>query len=530
MRKLDSGLHTHELLNIKDMPKTEIDVSRIRKDIDTLNEKNNEIKNYYTSCEKQSRYELMNDQPFASGGQASIFDLKDSEGSEVSLCLKVININNVLAQTEDENQNKVLERFNLEIDNLISLKDCMNVVDLYACFASPEIWIDEDNVMKYDPDKGGYLYLVMEKLTPLDEYFRSLKRKLKNSADKDQRLFSLLKKLTIDICLALAECEKNKILHRDVKEANILVRENGDKEPDFVLADFGISRIGCEGTVTQVGSLDRIAPEIRDGVKLNNFNSDIYSLGRSIRELLKQLDSPEDCLGFDVFDRVIAKAEERNPERRYTDANEMLEDLKDKLSYDYAKKLFCDFKNDEALGIAYKVLETPKNVEETTNCKRLISIIKHNKAYDSSKNSITDPDLFKEALDEMYELAYVEDIKASYFYFLYWLQSHNRFKIQELNKQLKFLRYSAENGYAFAQSSYGILLYEGRLVDKNEELGFNYIMKAVEQNCYDAKRYLIESIARESEKIKPSEEMIQAIKEDIKDEKAQRINNRSLFI
>ncbi len=509
--------------NVVDKPDIGIKVEYVIEDIKELNE-----------CIGYERYKLLKSKPFAVGGQASIFDISDAEHPEESLCLKVINVNHVLCHEEHENPERVLKRYRLEIDSLKNLNDCINVVNLYRCFASAEMY-DENCEIKYSPGKRGYMYLIMEKLTPLNNYIESLRDRLENDPNKNQRLLSLFKKITIDICLALAECEKNHILHRDVKLDNILVRETANGEPDFVLADFGISRTDVAGQiVTRMGTPDHTAPEIIYGLNLHGYNADIFSLGRMIRDLLIFIDNPADCPGFADFDKAIAKAEEVRPEIRYENANKMLEDLKEKFSYDYAKKLFCDSKRDEALEVARNALNSSKSDEEKTNCRRLIAIIKHNKAYNPNYFEINDRALFDESLDEMFNLAYKGDMKASYFYFVYWNQTINRMRrtlyVEKLQPNLKFLIAPAEDGFAPAQFEYGKMLYEGRLVDKNEKLGFDYIMKAVEQDYFVAKRYVVNRIANNSEKIDFLEATLRIIKDDIKDEKTQRTKDIIKFI
>ena len=511
--------------NITDMPDIEINPRFIYEDLENLNA------NERRKPQREFNYKLLSNNPFATGGQASLFDIEDTVHPGVPLCLKAINVNHVLGQVKGENPEKVLERYNMEINNLMELRHCINVVNLNCCFASASMY-DEEQKIKYSPDERGYMYLIMEKLTPLTEYIDSLMKKLEKAPNRDQRLLSLFKKLTIDICLALMECEKQHILHRDVKLGNILVRENADANPDFVLADFGVSRKDVKGkVVTQMVTPSRTAPEIVYGIRLHNYNSDIYSLGCSIRDLLRYLDNPADCPEYKIFDNVIAKAEEINPQNRYKNANEMLEDLKDKLSYDYAKKLLCDSKSDEALDTAYKTLENSKNSEEKTNCRRLIAIIKHNKAYNSNSSEKTKDTMFIESLNEMSILASKErDVKASFFYFHYWLQNNPKFDRQEFNSKYKFLEYSAKMGFAPAQFEYGIFLQAGEWVNKDETLGLAYIKKAIEQDYFGAKRYLIDHIGDIAEKINLPKDKIQIIKEEIKNEKEQRAKDILKFI
>ncbi len=87
---------------------------------------------------------------------------------------------------------------------------------------------------------------------------------------------------------------KQRITHRDVKPANILVGlDNGDAEPiieSVKLADFGIAKAAGESasltsTGTTVGTMHYISPEAIEGDDVDN-RSDIYSLGCTAFHLL----------------------------------------------------------------------------------------------------------------------------------------------------------------------------------------------------------------------------------------------------
>ncbi|MGW5575295.1 serine/threonine-protein kinase [Nocardia thailandica] len=80
------------------------------------------------------------------------------------------------------------------------------------------------------------------------------------------------------ILAALRAAHAVGVLHRDVKPANVLVREDGSP----VLTDFGIAAIhgmtGLTSTGSVVGSLDYVAPERLNGIE-GNPASDLWSLG-----------------------------------------------------------------------------------------------------------------------------------------------------------------------------------------------------------------------------------------------------------
>lgn len=77
----------------------------------------------------------------------------------------------------------------------------------------------------------------------------------------------------------------NKIIHRDIKLENILVKNEIDKETNLIvkvpkLADFGFSIIQEENMITGViGTSYYIAPEIISEKNYDGYKSDIFSLG-----------------------------------------------------------------------------------------------------------------------------------------------------------------------------------------------------------------------------------------------------------
>lgn len=80
------------------------------------------------------------------------------------------------------------------------------------------------------------------------------------------------------ILAALRAAHSVGVLHRDVKPANVLVREDGSP----VLTDFGIAAVndmtGLTATGSVVGSLSYVAPERLGGIE-GNPASDLWSLG-----------------------------------------------------------------------------------------------------------------------------------------------------------------------------------------------------------------------------------------------------------
>lgn len=153
------------------------------------------------------------------------------------------------------------------------------------------------------------------------------------------------------VCQGLAHAHEQGILHRDIKPANILIDRKGiPKITDFGLAkdldeDSGLTQSGVT-----MGSPQYMSPEQANGeTELIDQRSDVYSLGASLYQMLTGtppfqgkttialiqkilMEEPEDPRarnpGIDVdLASICLKCIEKEPERRYSTAQEVLEDL-----------------------------------------------------------------------------------------------------------------------------------------------------------------------------------------------------------
>ena len=183
-------------------------------------------------------------------------------------------------------------------------------------------------------------YIAMEFLTG-----RSLRELL------DSGLVLPLERITeiaAQIADGLAFAHANDVVHRDIKPANIMVLDNDTVK----IADFGVALLPSgshtvEGTA--FGSPKYMSPEQVTGQKADG-RSDIFSLGAVLYEMLAGCPpfSGDDlnAILYQVlngapplpsiyrpglprgFDRIVARALAKNPDKRYQNAGEMAADLR----------------------------------------------------------------------------------------------------------------------------------------------------------------------------------------------------------
>lgn len=231
---------------------------------------------------------------------------------------------------------ELIKNLSHEIQIMESLKTAVNIVA-----------IEDYQIVEHKEDVKWDIFIRMELLEDLGSFIE------KTPLNKE-----LITKIGIDICNALRACEKVNIIHRDIKIDNVFY--NGFDS--FKLGDFGISKQleETQSALSKKGTNMYMAPEIFRG-KGYDKTVDIYALGIMLYRLLnggrfpfqppanqvmtyadsqkaieKRLSGEKmslPAMADEELGRIILKACEFDPEKRYQSADEMYEELKN-YSYD----------------------------------------------------------------------------------------------------------------------------------------------------------------------------------------------------
>ncbi len=199
------------------------------------------------------------------------------------------------------------------------------------------------SVLDFGSTTGKQPYVVMEHLAG-----RSLTALIKREGPLESARTA---RILGDLCRALGEIHRRGIIHRDVKTANVMVTEWGDREV-AKLFDFGVS-LETEGDQerlttrqTAIGTLTYMSPE-RTLCQAFDHRSDLFSLGVVLYQMLAgdrpfggtpmmvaiqnlTLTPPriaERVPGIEVNERlenIALKLMRRDPAHRYQSAAEVL--------------------------------------------------------------------------------------------------------------------------------------------------------------------------------------------------------------
>ena len=259
-----------------------------------------------------NRYEILS--LIGQGGMADVYKARDT------ILNRVVAIKVLRAKLSDDAM--ALVRFQREASAASRLSH-PNVVDIY-------------DVGEYE----GMHYIVMEFIRG-----RTLKELIaqRGALDVDEAI-GVMKQLVS----AINHAHEHKIIHRDIKPQNVLVKDDGT----IKITDFGIAvangNVQLTYNNTVMGSAHYLAPETTQG-KEPNEQVDIYSLGIVFYELLtghvpftgktpteiaiKHLRKPIPYVrDFNPnipqsVENIVLKATAKNLEDRYVSCKEMLYDL-----------------------------------------------------------------------------------------------------------------------------------------------------------------------------------------------------------
>ena len=130
------------------------------------------------------------------------------------------------------------------------------------------------------------------------------------------------------ICDAVEYAHQHRVIHADLKPANILINNSGEPK----LVDFGVARssirnheLPLNNAYIKALSQEYASPEQLAGKSLTT-QSDIFSLGRILEKLVISPIEPE-------LEAIINKAQARNPNERFTSADTLKQDLTTHLTH-----------------------------------------------------------------------------------------------------------------------------------------------------------------------------------------------------
>ena len=165
---------------------------------------------------------------------------------------------------------EVLKRVTGEIQIISQLSEmgCKNIVRYY-----------ENDIVETPPPKTYDIYILMEYLTPFDDFIFNNELKVSDVI-----------KLGKDILAALVSCHSQNIIHRDIKDDNIFIGTDNT----YKLGDFGVSKILNDRSRAESmkGTPNYIAPEVYLGKEKYDNTVDLYSLGIVLYRLLNKLRFP----------------------------------------------------------------------------------------------------------------------------------------------------------------------------------------------------------------------------------------------
>ena len=307
-----------------------------------------------------NRYELI--EKIGEGGMANVYRAK---------CHLLNRFVSVKILKEEYSKDKdFVEKFKREAAAVASLSD-NNIVNIYDVGT-----------------QGDINYIVMEYIEG-----KTLKEIIvENGRLENNKAIDI----AIEIAKALDCAHRNNIVHRDIKPQNILVTEDGIVK----VTDFGIAKAASAVTMTNtskvMGSAHYFSPEQAKG-SFVDFRSDIYSLGIVLYEMvvgkvpfdaespvsvaLKHIQEPAvppkqiNELIPESLNKLIIKAIEKEPIRRYQNIKDMLLDLQ-KVKANSSVKIITNNFDDDYTKIMEPVVvddEHGRKIDDAHGRKKILN-------------------------------------------------------------------------------------------------------------------------------------------------------------
>ncbi len=258
----------------------------------------------------QNRYEIIEE--VGSGGMSVVYKAKCHVLNRF-VAIKVLKL-------EFSDDKSFVNKFRIEAQSAAGLSH-PNIVNVFD--------VGEEN---------GFHYIVMELVEGIT---------LKEYIQQNGRLpYSTALDFITQICAGIEVAHENNTIHRDIKPQNIIVSRNGTLK----VTDFGIAKAATSNTIASsaMGSVHYISPEQARG-GYSDERSDIYSLGITLYEMLtgrvpfegennvtvalmhiqSEMIPPREYYP-DIpigIERIVMKATQKKPERRYLTTNALMADL-----------------------------------------------------------------------------------------------------------------------------------------------------------------------------------------------------------